>query len=715
MMVMSAALIPDVRRTRKDSSSKNNSQRDVRLSCVGIFITLLSTLLAGYELSLVLVEQVSAQRWAAAGAQLLFMLIMAALLYGALVYQFTRLGYYRRQGKHRSLTAEKLDSLWEQSAPELTILVPSYMEELETVTQTLLSAALQEYPKRRVVLLIDDPPEPGDKADQRRLKLTRELPEMLNKLMQQSHNYLRQSEKEYLGRKATGILDLTKELETLAGCYVLAADWFTQRSAEYNQTDHVSRFFRKTILESRSISLEERGHELLAVSESGGFFELDNLDVEYRQLASLFDVEISGFERKKYDNLSHELNKAMNLNAYIALMGGNYRRSGSSLKSVPAEFASLKIPDTDYLLTLDADSILLPKYAAKLVCIAEKPGNERLAVIQTPYSAFPDAPDLLERIAGATTDIQYIVHQGFTASAATYWVGANALLRKTALNDIVTHNTERGYKMPVYIQDRTVIEDTESTVDLISQGWQLHNYPERLAYSATPPDFGSLLIQRRRWANGGLIILPKLLRHLWRSRSHGGIAGEAALRIHYLISIAAVNFGLLITMAFPLVEGKASLWLPVAVIPYFAMLARDLVHCGYRLSDLLRFYALTLVLIPVNIGGVCKSVQQMFTGQKIPFGRTPKVASRTAAPAFYMVFLYVLLIHWGLQMHADIGTGRWFHATFVGINTGLMLYGVLSFVGLKDSCSDIWTGVFGGEPITTQDAAFMPNAVDSTN
>jgi cellulose synthase/poly-beta-1,6-N-acetylglucosamine synthase-like glycosyltransferase len=52
-----------------------------------------------------------------------------------------------------------------------------------------------------------------------------------------------------------------------------------------------------------------------------------------------------------------------------------------------------------------------------------------------------------------------------------------------------------------YIQDRTVIEDTESSVDLVAKGWELTNYPERLSYSATPPDFGALVIQRRRWAN----------------------------------------------------------------------------------------------------------------------------------------------------------------------------------------------------------------------
>ena len=52
--------------------------------------------------------------------------------------------------------------------------------------------------------------------------------------------------------------------------------------------------------------------------------------------------------------------------------------------------------------------------------------------------------------------------------------------------------------MPVFITARTVIEDTGSTVDLVARGWRVHNHPERLAYSATPPDFGSLIVQRRR-------------------------------------------------------------------------------------------------------------------------------------------------------------------------------------------------------------------------
>ena len=44
-----------------------------------------------------------------------------------------------------------------------------------------------------------------------------------------------------------------------------------------------------------------------------------------RRLAWTFRAEISSFQRKRYASLSHEANKAMNLNSYIGLIGGSYR------------------------------------------------------------------------------------------------------------------------------------------------------------------------------------------------------------------------------------------------------------------------------------------------------------------------------------------------------------------------------------------------------
>src|SRR3712207_7159737 len=52
--------------------------------------------------------------------------------------------------------------------------------------------------------------------------------------------------------------------------------------------------------------------------------------------------------------------------------------------------------------------------------------HSRVAVAQTPYSSFPGSATRLERISGAWTDLQHIVHQGMTQYDATFWVGANA-------------------------------------------------------------------------------------------------------------------------------------------------------------------------------------------------------------------------------------------------------------------------------------------------
>ena len=168
------------------------------------------------------------------------------------------------------------------------------------------------------------------------------------------------------------------------------------------------------------------------------------------------------FEPKRYENLSHAPNKAMNLNTYIGLLGRRLAEENrpDGLYLVP-DASAVSLPTAKYLVTLDADSILVPEYVEVLAGIMETPGQERVAVIQTPYAATPGAVSALERIAGATTDVQRLLHQGYTRFNGTFWVGANAVLRVEALQDIRQQFTERGHKLFRYIQDRTVIEDTE--------------------------------------------------------------------------------------------------------------------------------------------------------------------------------------------------------------------------------------------------------------
>lgn len=653
--------------------------------CLGA--TFVAIALVAWEQAGIAAVEIQRQAWGDLTLHGLFLLIIAALIYGGLLYQFTRLGYLRRRLALAPASDEELAVFFEGDAPSLTILVPAYKEDRKVMLQTLLSAALQDYPKRRVMLLIDDPPHPTAVAERQQLAAARALPQDIQHLFAEPRGELARAEGAFLKRAAEPHLDMVCESTRLADAWRKAAAWFTRQVDEFTIEDHTDRLFVDQILRARRDDCQRRAETIAARSD----LSLNALAWDYRRLACMFDVEIGSFERKRYVNLSHEPNKAMNLNSYIGLVGGHFRESqsehGRLLESCAPHEAQWSVPQTDYFITLDADSLLLPDYAIRLIQLMEQPEHARTAVMQTPYSAVPGAMGSLERIAGATTDIQYIIHQGFTRFNATYWVGANALIRARALQDIATTGEERGYPVRRYIQDRTVIEDTESSVDLACQGWGLYNYPQRMAYSATPPDFGALIIQRRRWANGGLIILPKLLRYL--AKAPLSRLAEGFFRVHYLVSIAAVNIGLLLLLSLPFGEQVNSLWLPLTALPYFIAYARDLKLCGYRLSDLCRVYALNLLLIPVNLGGVFKSLEQAVTGKQIPFGRTPKVKGRTAAGAQYIVAAYALGMMWIFGAITTALQGYWPLAAYAAMNAAFMVYAIKTFIGVAESREDL--------------------------
>ncbi|HET7757629.1 MAG TPA: glycosyltransferase family 2 protein [Steroidobacteraceae bacterium] len=663
-------------------------QREICATYLALTLTVAAVVLAFSQLSGAFIAELAARQWSVGVGQLSFMLIVALLIWGNFVYQLTRLGHLYRCAAHRPAAREELEEIYQRPAQPLAILVPSYREELGVVRCTLLSAALQEYPSRRVVLLIDDPVPARTAEAAAALAALRELPRRLQALFDVAATPFTEAERAFRSRCRRAPVNARHELDTLAQLYRQASRCVARCYAFVGGDSPAERLLVGSVLAPLFESHRRRSAELEKMTACSPL----RLAREYRRLASLYAVSFTSFERKRYENLSHEPNKAMNLNSYLSLLGGRFREVTRGTRSwlVPAgdHAASLSVPAADFVITLDADSVLMPEYALRLVHRMCLPGNERVAVAQTPYSSIPAAAGSLEYVAGATTDVQYLIHQGFTAYGATFWVGANALLRVAALDDIKTYGRERGHTVVRYIQDRTVIEDTESSIDLIERGWTLQNYPERLAYSATPPDFGALLIQRRRWANGGLIILPKLLRHVLRAPRWPRLV-EAYFRCHYLGSIAVVNLGLLLILAFPFDDRAESLWLPLTALPYFILYARDLVRSGYRWRDLASVYALNLLLIPINLGGVLKSLQQAITRTKIPFGRTPKVENRTRAPARYLLAEYLMLLAWSLGMVLDAAARRWTHAAFTACNTAFLGFAIYSYVGWSATVQDL--------------------------
>jgi cellulose synthase/poly-beta-1,6-N-acetylglucosamine synthase-like glycosyltransferase len=678
------------------SVSGKNSKLEVTLTASFLIFTLLAYGCMVYEQFYALRYLFAEHSWNAVFMHLLFLALTSFLVYGGVLYHFTRIGYFKRVSKNQNSSEAENELLFNSDAPRLTVLVPSYKEEQKVIMQTLLSAAFQLYPRRRVVLLIDNPPVPNTSVDDYKLLSdARNLPKSLTEYFSSHKQRFAEAERQFSIRRHEASFDMAGETERLDQFLAEMESHFSGLIDSYDVHNHVDRLFLNLIYEKlKSIFSEKRSRSTA--------FSLEEISREYRFLVLLFDVEFDSFERKKYLNLSHAANKAMNLNSYIDLVGGHFKEErvsgGMILSRCSAEEAQLSISGTDYFITLDADSLLVPEYSVRLISSMENPANSRVGIMQTPYSAIPGAESVLEKIAGATTDIQYLIHQGFTYFNATYWVGANALIRAEALQDIKVVTEERGYEVCKYIQDHTVIEDTESSIDIAGKKWQLHNHPERLAYSATPADYGSLVIQRRRWANGGLLITPKLIQYLFRNFSLSRLS-EGFFRFHYLVSIAAVNIGLLLLMLLPFGESFKSIWLPLTSLTYYILYARDLKQNGYKIMDVFRVYALNLLLIPVNLGGVFKSIEQAFTGKHIPFARTPKIEGRTAASPLYILSSYALLAQFAAGGIYSIVKGHLFLGSFSLMNAFVLLYGVVSFIGLKESVEDVRQSVSMKSPL----------------
>jgi len=630
-----------------------------------------------------------------------YLIVVTFLSLSALLYLVARQGALLRFAAHDRVPRADLDSHFSDHHGAATVLVPSYSEEPDIVRATLWSAALQEYPNLRVVLLLDDPPFPNDPSTLERLEESRNI---TNRIQAE----LAGPAERFTSARLLFALDVENgrvsdtAVRTLAENYGWAVTWLQDMAAAEKLDDHVDEFFVSQVLLGLATELQLVERALHTAADEGATLDPSRISQLYDRLAWTFSAQMSTFERKLYSSVSHEANKAMNLNAYIGLMGGNYRTekltTGTVLRKVEeGERWDLSVPDSTYILTLDADSILLREYCLRLVYMLEQPGNERIAVTQTPYSSFRGAPTRIERIAGATTDIQHILHQGMTYHNATFWVGANAVIRKAALEDIVEEEMEGGNLVRRYVQDRTVIEDTESSVDLGSHGWTLVNYPERLSYSATPPDFGSLIVQRRRWANGGLLIMPKLFRQIRERRARGERVywGEIALRVNYMGSIAWASLGLIFLLAYPYDGRLLSPLLPLAAAPYFLAMASDLKYTGYKYSDVFRIYGFNLLLLPVNIAGVLKSIEQAITGRKIPFARTPKVRDRTVAPLLYVVAPYAIVAFSLLTFWRDFSAQNWGNATFAAFNALLTIGAIVATIGLRASLVDIWLGLTG--------------------
>ena len=97
----------------------------------------------------------------------------------------------------------------------------------------------------------------------------------------------------------------------------------------------------------------------------------------------------------------------------------------------------------------------------------------------------------------------------------------------------------------------------------------------------------------------------------------------------------------------------------------------------------------------MNLAGTLASVIQALTASKSAFARTPKVRNRTVTPAQFVFFPIALLL-----LSAATGYEAWLHdrainLAYATVNTLLLAYAIVAFVGIRAMVVDSWVFVRG--------------------
>ena len=199
---------------------------------------------------------------------LTYVVIMSFLTFSSLMYLLARQGALYRSRAHRRVPRALIDDSFDTALPTMTVLVPSYREEIATVRKTLLSAALQEYPYLRIVLLLDDPPHPSAAQHLALLERARGLAAELTRWLEPPRQRFARLLDEFERVSLVDSDPTQAQMAQLAGEYGWAADWLTERADAEPDNDHVDAFFADHVL--RALAERLRGRATRAARSDRG-------------------------------------------------------------------------------------------------------------------------------------------------------------------------------------------------------------------------------------------------------------------------------------------------------------------------------------------------------------------------------------------------------------------------------------------------------------
>ena len=409
--------------------------------------------------------------------------IILVLTFAIIIHCLADLGFYRRRASRAALPSGGGRAGLRRGGPRgLLVLVPSYKEQPGVIRQTLISAALVEYPGRRVVLLLDDPPAPTTGEDAALLGSARRLPGELQALLDVPADHLGRELAAYGERARAGAVAPDAEAVRLARLYDWAAGWLEALAAGFAAGGGAALSHTDRLFADRVLLAPARAHRAWAEELRRSVPDDGRIAREYRRLAALFRVELAELRaqalrqpvaRAQQGDEPQQLSRARRRR--LPRGGAAGRRPPRAVRSRRGDGAGPRRHLRRHAGRRQPGDLGLRAAArAGHGAAGRRADRDRADAL---HGGYPTRRRCSSGRPRASTDAQFFSHQGMAHFGASFWVGASALMRRAALEDIAIVREERGHPVRVYVDDRILIEDAAATVDLLGKGWRVHHDP----------------------------------------------------------------------------------------------------------------------------------------------------------------------------------------------------------------------------------------------
>ena len=249
--------------TEKDSfalPARHTRENDRKLSINRIFIVITLIFWVCYVSSTIYNQMiVHIPNFRSAIETCLYIVIVTLLDFSALMYLIEREGSLKRFAQHTRVPRQNIDTHFSKRQPKMTVLVPSYDEEIKVIRQTLLSAALQEYPDINIVLLLDDKPRPSQQDAIDKLERTKAAVLDIGKRFEEPSHRFKQSllafENKTKHKKQSKTDDAFEATQKVVQEYKWAADWLLAFANSEKVADHVDHFFVDKVIKDLADNL----------------------------------------------------------------------------------------------------------------------------------------------------------------------------------------------------------------------------------------------------------------------------------------------------------------------------------------------------------------------------------------------------------------------------------------------------------------------------